>query len=116
MKCIKNIGRMLKITAWSILVAGEMGGLLWFIISLSNYTEYQDFLDFQYITSEYTFLAQQGQTGIIFSSIFMLTVFITFLMLYGFSEIIFCLQEIKSAMQEQNAMLIQKIFDIKKDD
>lgn len=111
MNSVKNIGHTLKVAAWWILGIGELGGLMWFITSVSNYTQYQDFIDFKYITSEYTVLAQQGQTGIIFSLVAMFTVFITFLLMYGFGEIIDCLQETRKATQEQNAILIQKLFN-----
>lgn len=78
------------IQEFSTIITGFLyiGEIIWFINSISNFIEYKYALDFIYLESEHTVLAQQGLYGMLFSIVSAAITTMLFLMLYGFGQIV----------------------------
>lgn len=84
----RDFGGIIQKFSTIITVFLYIGEIIWFIYSIRNFIKYKDALDFIYLESEYTVLAQQGLYGILFSIVSAVITTMLFLMLYGFGQIV----------------------------
>lgn len=85
---MKDLGRKIQKFTIILTIIEYVGEAIWFVYSLNNFIKYNDFIDFKYIASEYTILAQQGLVGIFRALICAVITTIFFFGFYGFGQLV----------------------------